>query len=138
MDGESVFSLADRYAPGGTPLARTLQISSDQKMVSLDLDVVADLLYKDCTPADVAYAKANLKPGPTSILATPARLGSTYASIPKFYILCTEAKDMDKSELARNITTEKVFSINTSHSPFLSAPDRLAKILDEIATFKGR
>ena len=45
---------------------------------------------------------------------------------------------MDKSELARNITTEKVFSINTSHSPFLSAPDRLAKILDEIATFKGR
>ena len=61
MDGEYVFSLADRYAPGGTPLARTLQISSDQKMVSLDLDVVADLLYKDCTPADVAYAKGKFK-----------------------------------------------------------------------------
>lgn len=132
-DGESVFSLADKYAPETTPLSKALVVSNDHKTVGLDTAKVESLLYHDCTRADIEYAKSRLCIGPIATLATPARLTSKYLSIPKFYILCTQARDMDKSELAKNVPTKKIFKLESSHSPFISMPDKLAEILTTVA-----
>lgn len=132
-NGESVFSLADKYYPTGTPMGKTLLVSSDQKSVSLAPDRVDEFLYHDCSPADRDYARSRLRSGAVSVLAAPAVLTNyNYGRIPKYYILCTQAKDMDKSQLARNVQCEKVFELPSSHSPFFSMPEKLVAILNDI------
>lgn len=136
-NGESVFSLAEKFAPEGTPLGKTLILSQDHKTISLNFEKIGELLYHDCSPADLANTKTRLRPGPVAMLATPARLSQqNYGAIPKFYILCTEAKDMDKSTLSGNVPCEEVFKIASSHSPFFSMPGKLAEILTSIANNK--
>ncbi|GAB3227979.1 hypothetical protein GCM10027423_64650 [Spirosoma arcticum] len=55
-----------------------------------------------------------------------------YGVIPKVYILCTQAKDSDKSSLVQNVPCQKVYELASSHSPFFSMPERLAAILHEL------
>lgn len=132
-DGESVFILAEKYASSGTPLSQIFHVSKDHKTVSLDLDGVKELLYHDCHQAVIDFAKANLRQGPIAVLATPVRLTNTnYGDIPKFYIRCTEARDMDKTELAKNVPCQKVYALPSSHSPFFSMPETLTGILQDL------
>ena len=132
-NGESVLSLAEKFTPNGTPLGKTLSISNDHKIVSLDTEKVAELLYNDCSLTDIAYAKSRLRPGPLSVLATPVRLTEgNYGSIAKFYILCNRAKDMEKTSLAKNAPCKKIFQLPSGHSPFFSMPNKLVAVLDTI------
>ena len=130
-DGESVFSLSEKFAgPAGPPLRKSLIVSTDQKTIALNPEMVRELLYDDCTKEDLQYALARLRPGPISVLATPVRLTQqNYGSIPKYYILCTNAKDMDKTALSKNVSCREVIELPASHSPFFSMPDKLVEIL---------
>ena len=132
-DGESVFSLAEKYASSGTPLAKSFILSNDQQTISLNLDDVQNLLYHDCSAADVNLTKSKLRPGPQAVLATAAKLSEkNYGAIPKYYILCTKARDMEKTRLAKNVSCKKVYTLASSHSPFFSMPEELVKILEKI------
>ena len=132
-DGESVFNLAEKFAPVGTPLGQSLILSKNQKTVSLNPESAKELLYHDCSVSDQNFALSNLREGPLTMLATPAKLSDArYGAIPKFYILCTLAKDMDKAKLAHNVTCSKTYSLASSHSPFFSMPHQLAEILEDI------
>lgn len=132
-DGESVFSLAEKYASSGTPLGLSLIVSDDHKTVSLNMEKVEGLLYHDCSFADVGYAKTHLRNGPLAVLAAPVQLTkANYGNIPKFYILCTQAKDMEKTKLAENVASKKIYTLASSHSPFFSMPDKLVNILEDI------
>jgi hypothetical protein len=55
-----------------------------------------------------------------------------YGAIPKYYILCTEAKDFDKTMISTNVHCKKIYRLKSSHSPFFSMPDDLVKILEDI------
>jgi pimeloyl-ACP methyl ester carboxylesterase len=128
--GESVFSLAEKYGGKGTPLGKSLGVSGEGKIVSLDMARIQELLYDDCTQEDLDLATRKIKPGPIAVLATPTRLTSRqYGAIPKYYILCTEAKDMVKSELALNVSCKQVFKLESGHSPFFSMPGKLAELI---------
>ena len=130
-DGESVFSLAQKFSPNApTPLSKAFIISEDQKTVSLDFEKVIEFLYHDCSATDIAYAKSHVKPGPIAVLATPVRLtDSNYGSIKKYYIHCTQARDFEKIGMSKNVKCEKTFQLPSSHSAFLSMPDKLVDIL---------
>jgi pimeloyl-ACP methyl ester carboxylesterase len=132
-NGESVFSLAGKYAQSGSPLGLSLIVSNDQKTVSLNMEKVEELLYDDCSPEDVSYAKKHLRRGPIAVLATPTNLSEeNYGNIPKFYIRCIQAKDMEKSRLAENVPCKKIYTLDSSHSPFFSMPDKLVSVLEDI------
>ncbi len=60
-----------------------------------------------------------------SIIDTEAR----YGAVRKVYILCTEAKDLNKSSISQNVNCEKIFKLASSHSPFFSMPEKLVAIL---------
>lgn len=91
---------------------------------------VADFIfYHDCTLKDKLIAHKNLCKQPTEPLgATVSLTDSVYGQIPKYYILCTESKDLDKSLLPTRVKCEKVINIPTSHSPFFSRPKELSRI----------
>lgn len=139
-DGESVFSLVDAFqnkskAPGDQGLATSLQFSADQKITTLKPDKVQQLLYHDCSPEDIAFATAHLGPQPLAPQATPVQLSDkSYGVIPKYYILCTEAKDFDKSGIATHVPCRRIYKLPSSHSPFFSMPDKLVAIIGDVYT----
>ncbi len=91
------------------------------------------IFYHDCSEEDKKFAIAHLSKQPIAPLATPVHLtDSIYGSIPKYYILCTEGKDLDKTFLSTHVVCKKVYKLPSSHSPFLSMPEKLVEILSEI------
>ncbi len=143
LNGDSVFSLFEKYKnstsdetePG---MAETIIVSADQKTSSLNPDNVQRVLYHDCSEEDVIYAKAHLKAQPLAALATPVNVtDENYGAIRKYYIICTDAKDLDKTSMASQVRCEKIYRLKSSHSPFFSMPDKLADVLDEIHQFSN-
>lgn len=136
---ETVFSLVEKYpntpdGNKGAALAESLIFSADGKSTTLDLDKVQALLYHDCSDAEVAYAKANLVAEPMASLLTPVSLSEkNYGAIPKYYILCTDARDFDKRRISTNVPVRNVYELRSSHSPFFSMADELVSIIKEIS-----
>lgn len=138
LNGESVFSLVEKYpnkpdGNKGAALAESLVFSPDHKTSTLNLDKVQELLYHDCSEADIAFAKSKLGAQPMAPQVTPvSTTDKNYGAISKYYILCTDAKDFDKTRIASNVPCKKIYRLKSSHSPFFSMPDQLVAILDDI------
>ncbi len=143
QDGESVLSLAGKIGaaqhkpatsdPAGPTMQESIIFSEDQQTCWLKPENVTGLFYHDCSPDDVAFAKARLDWQPTAGLTTPVRVTEArYGAVPKVFILCTDARDMDKSSLMQNVPGLKIHELPSSHSPFFSMPERLAALLLEL------
>jgi hypothetical protein len=139
QNGESVFSMAEKAAAQNIPvngsqptpsLSESLIFSDDQNASKLNLSAVTELFYHDCTKEDIEFAKSNLGWQPMAVLATPVNVTEArYGAVRKVYILCTEAKDLNKSSISQNVNCEKIFKLASSHSPFFSMPEKLVAIL---------
>ena len=135
-NGESVSSLA-RLIESSLPVDTSRLTIGDGLIVSEDTRTsifkpeVADILfYHDCTQSDKDFAHKNMSRQSFAPLGTPVSVSDgIYGSIPKYYILCTDSQDLDKSILPTRVKCEKVVKIKSSHSPFFSKPRKLADIL---------
>lgn len=141
-NGESVFGLAAKAEelnkaaglPAPAPsLSQCLLLADDQKTSMVDPDRVGQLFYHDCSADDVAFAKAHVGPQPMACLGTPVQVtDARYGAIPKVYILCTLAKDLDKRRIAEHVPIRKMYTLASSHSPFFSMPEKLVAILQAL------
>jgi len=88
------------------------------------------------------------KNGENDMVAESFRLGdealqynqSIFNSIPKFYIKTTQDKIISPATQDKYIAREhfqKIYSLNSSHTPFVSQPHKLGRNLDEIAHYIG-
>lgn len=125
------------------PMARELFqiVSVVEEGVAVDLSdraAVKQVFYGDCSDHDVALAARNvvpvtpLAPYATASRTTPGRFGS----VPRVYIECLRDKTVPLSaqrEMQADVPGAEVVSMDTSHSPFFSQPDRLAHVLMEHA-----
>ncbi|WP_164851331.1 alpha/beta fold hydrolase [Larkinella soli] len=133
-NGESALSLAERLfppSPTGEPtFADSFIFDSTGATFTLDPAKVDHFLYHDCSAEDQAFAKAHAGKQPIAPLATPVQVSdAVYGAIPKYYILCTEARNGDMSEMAKNVPTRKIVTLPTSHSPFFSRPQALVDLI---------
>lgn len=135
-NGESVSSLAGLIESSLPKDSSRLTIGnglilSEDKKTSVFKPEVADILfYHDCSQADKDLAHRNLNRQSFAPLGTPVNVSdSIYGVIPKYYILCTESKDLDKSILPTRVKCEKVVTLKSGHSPFFSQPRQLVKLL---------
>ncbi|GAB3950926.1 alpha/beta hydrolase [Spirosoma harenae] len=141
-NGESVFALAGKAealnkaagnVPSGPSLTESLILSADQKTSMIKPENATQLFYHDCSTDDISFTKAHLGWQSMACLGTPVSVtDARYGSIPKIYILCTQAKDLDKSRLTDNVPIQKKYTLASSHSPFFSIPEKLAAILQEL------
>lgn len=138
-NGESVSSLA-RMIESGLPADSTrltigagLIVSEDRKTSTFKPEVADMLFYHDCSQADREFAHKHLSRQAFAPLGAPVSVSdSVYGVIPKFFILCTESKDLDKSILPTRVHCEKVLKIKSGHSPFFSKPKQLANMLIQL------
>jgi pimeloyl-ACP methyl ester carboxylesterase len=95
--------------------------------------LIKDIFYGDCSDADAELAKSKLVPDPTAPIETPVNLTQDrYGQFPKTYIETLQDRAVSPMLQQKMYTAagcNNVIRINTSHSPFLSQPDQLARIL---------
>jgi len=121
-----------RAASAVTDLLRT---DREAGVVHLDPAGARHAFYHDCTDADVAAALARLRPQPIAPWTASVALGPRYSALPRHYVECTQDRAIPL-ELQRRMhaaTPCRVHTLESSHSPFYSMPERLAAVLDEIA-----
>jgi acetyl esterase/lipase len=110
-----------------------LEFSEDRKLCVVPADKKIQVFCHDCPKEDVAVINANPVWQPVAALATPISVSdSKYGVIPKYFIQCVNARDLDRSSILNNVKLEKVYTLPSSHSPFFSMPEKLAEIISDI------
>lgn len=94
-------------------------------------------LYHDCDENIIELAKLLLSHEPVESGITPLQLtDKNFGSVPRIYIECTEDKAVTpfiQRKMYTETPCEKVYRMQTSHSPFFSKPEELTTILLKIA-----
>jgi pimeloyl-ACP methyl ester carboxylesterase len=98
--------------------------------------VVRDAFYGHCSDEDFAFARSRLSPEPLKPLVTPLSVTDrNFGRVPRTYIECADDRTVSLAAQRRMrsvLPCEPVFTLNGDHSPFLSAPQELARILISI------
>jgi pimeloyl-ACP methyl ester carboxylesterase len=98
--------------------------------------VLREAFYGTCSDADFEYARARLTPEPLKPLVTPLQLTSErYGRVPRAYIQTTLDRAVTPAaqrHMLSALPCDPVPSIESDHSPFLSQPEALARILISI------
>jgi pimeloyl-ACP methyl ester carboxylesterase len=108
---------------------------------AIEDEALAECFYGDCSADDTAFARARLRLDPLEPLTTPLDLPPDGGpGVPRAYIECRKDRILTP-ELQRTIQGlhrfAKIGSLDTSHSPFFSAPLELADQLLECAKLVG-
>lgn len=107
------------------------------KAHTLQPEIYREGLYHDCDDHILQLAKLLLSHEPVESGINPLQLTEeNYGSVPRYYIECLQDRAVTPF-IQRKMYTEtpckKVYSMNTSHSPFFSQPEELVNIILEIA-----
>ncbi len=138
LAGESLQSLLETLAARGLLTDRdTMRIAPDGQSFDFAPESVRRTLYPACPPDVAEAAVRRLRPQPlapfaTSLELTPGRFGA----LAKTYVICTD--DCALSRPAQEWLCARVPGITThllhaDHSPFYSAPEALAALIDAAA-----
>ncbi len=114
-----------------------LPIVIDQDSRSCTL-VEASWFYTGCSTEDAAYAQARLRPEPLFGLTAPLRVtAERFGSVKRDYIECTQDQVISLAAQRRMQAAwpvQNVITLETGHSPFLSARGTLADALIALAS----
>ncbi|MCR8557788.1 alpha/beta fold hydrolase [Mucilaginibacter sp. BJC16-A38] len=131
-NGESLLSLAKQDAD--SHVGKYLQIDQATGSAIVAKDGVVDVFAADA-PAQVGeYIANNIKPEPLAPLATPVTLtDGKFGSVRKVYIHTVNdhavSFSLQNTMVKNNGHISKEYSLPSSHTPFISMPDKLAAIL---------
>jgi pimeloyl-ACP methyl ester carboxylesterase len=96
-----------------------------------------EAFYGNCADEDVAFAQSRLVAQSGTPFETPVETSAErWGRTPRYYIECERDRAITpklQREMQKHSPCRKTFSIDTDHSPFLSAPEQLADILSRIA-----
>jgi pimeloyl-ACP methyl ester carboxylesterase len=134
-DGESMFDQAatDRDSLVGPYLVVDEKVGSAYLRPEAPLK---EICFGSCTEEDVARARALLVPEPLAPLTTPLHITpERFGRVPRDYVECRRDRTISP-ELQRRMVARSgcrhLFSIDTDHSPFWSAPTLLARHLLDV------
>ena len=119
------------------PMTAKRVISADGLSATMPSEIIPETFYGQCSETDVAQAMARLVPQATdpikrTVTTTPERFGR----VRRAYVECLRdiaiPIAMQRAMIAAQ-PCEKVFTLDTDHSPFYSTPEELAGQLLELA-----
>jgi len=95
------------------------------------------LFYSGCTPEDADWAIANLHPEPMQVMTTPASVTwERWGRVPRAFIECSEDGVLSlakQREMQAAAPCDPVLTLKADHSPFLCAPEALARAMLKVA-----
>lgn len=128
-NGESRADLSARVEE--EPRTGAARIPTEDGLASTVSDeLLKPLFYGDCGDEDIAFAKANLVPQAFAPMNTRLNLtDAKYGSVPRIFIECLQDGALSiqmQRRMYGDVPVSKVITMDTSHSPFFSAPEELA------------
>jgi pimeloyl-ACP methyl ester carboxylesterase len=105
--------------------------------ITLDRSRVRDYFFHDCTQQDFEHAIHRIGDEPIRLGNAATELGSGFERLPKHYIECTEDRvlsPMFQEWMISRQPVESHLKIPTGHMPMYADPEKLADLLDELAT----
>lgn len=133
-NGESALDITQ--ADTESLLLANAVFSADQLSATFRPEALQELGYADCSKEDMALVRALLAPQALAPLATPVQITPEQAGrVPRIYITCTQDRVIGPAAQRRMYTAlpcERVIAMETSHNPYLSAPEALANHLHEL------
>ena len=139
LSGETAFQGLNPERDNTFPL--TVTPSPEQGLFVLSRQgPLEESFFQDLRAVDPELADAAL----ASMVSEPIGIGTTalsydqgrFAALPKFYIEALQDRVVTPAtqrEFQRRVPMTKVYSLETGHSPFLSQPAEVTKILHEVA-----
>ncbi len=112
--------------------AGTIVPAADGATSTVRPDQIGPVFYSTTAPEWLARAAAQLRPEPMAAMATPLALGDRFAGVRRAYVECRHDRavplDLQRAMQAA-LPCDPVFTLDTDHSPFFSAPEALAAAL---------
>jgi pimeloyl-ACP methyl ester carboxylesterase len=94
-----------------------------------------EIFYHDCSEEDTRFAESQPVPQAGAPFNTPvSTTAGRFGKVPRVYIECLQDRAITQriqKAMYTALPCERIFSLDTSHSPFFSAPEKLAEYLDE-------
>lgn len=122
-------NMFDFLAPFGTAPAIAHMKRTPERMMVIAPEGAIDGFFLQCSDEDAKEAVEHLRPTSSSCLREPAG-AEPWRTIPTTYVVCERDRAVfpdAQRAMAANATMTR--SIDTDHSPFLSAPGELVEIL---------
>ena len=141
--GETLVGFLDEHAHLGVKdlVLKNMQVAEDGQTATFPQEAATDVFY-NTSPREVAgWAAARLRPQRMQVYRDALELTpDRYDSVARFYVegLRDNAVSIAYQRAMTGRTPcERVFTLDCDHSPFLSEPEALADILDEVARSSG-
>lgn len=132
-NGESLLSLAKQDP--ASHIGKYLSIDKENGVAIVAKDAVADIFAADAPQQVQEYLSANIKPEPLAPLATPVQLTEkNFGGVKKIYIYTLNDHAISypaQQYMVKSGKVSKVYTLASSHTPFISMPEKLAAILIE-------
>jgi esterase/lipase len=113
-----------------------VKVDEENNSSTLHPDIYKEGLYHDCEDSITELAKVLLSAEPIESGITPLQLtDENYGSVSRVYIECTQDRAVTpfiQQKMYTEMPCERVYSIDTGHSPFFSQPQHLVDILCEL------
>jgi pimeloyl-ACP methyl ester carboxylesterase len=136
-NGQSLLDLGRQDAQTMVRMPNTVVPSADGTSLTLKTESLTEIFYHDCSDEDVTFARERLVPQAAAPFATAMHTTeANFGRVPRVYIECLQDHAISPSIQERMYTTlpcERVITMDTSHSPFFSAPNELAEHLLSLA-----
>jgi pimeloyl-ACP methyl ester carboxylesterase len=111
-------------------------LNTETNSSTLHSDIFKEGLYHDCEDSITELAKLLLSSEPIESGITPLQLtNENFGSVPRVYIECTQDRAVTpfiQQKMYTETPCERIYSMNTSHSPFFSEPKELVDILCQV------
>lgn len=108
-------------------------VHEELRATTLQPEIYKEGLYHDCDDYITDLAKSILSHEPIESGITPLRLtDENFGGVPRVYIECTQDRAVTpfiQQKMYTETPCEKVYKMETSHSPFFSQPKELCDIL---------
>lgn len=133
-NGDSVASLGrrDKYSD----LQRGVRASLWTGRVTILPDKGAQVFFADCTEAQRRWAFEHLTEEPARpSLEKPLLTPDKFGTVPRSYIRCTKDRAISiefQDEMIARQPCDRIATLPSSHSPFLSMPEALAQAIVDV------
>jgi pimeloyl-ACP methyl ester carboxylesterase len=133
-NGDSLIALA--RADSGSRVPEVTKINLFGGVANVEAARAGPVFYGDCGADDIADARRQLTPQPLRPFLDRVRVtASRFGSRPRYYIACTQDQAITIERQRQMLEwgdCQKTVTLETSHSPFYSAP---AAVADAILAF---
>lgn len=130
-DGDSLLGLAK--GDPASHIGKFLTIDKEHGAAIIAKEGAADVFAADAPQQVQDYIAANIKAEPLAPLATPVHLTEkNFGSIKKVYIHTANDHAISypaQQYMVKAGKVDKVYTLQSSHTPFISMPDKLADII---------